>query len=70
MPQFATMFFSAHQGVEDDDMNVLCLGGGIIGDSLAEEVINTFLNAKLKPEERYLRRLEKIKKIEEGQNLK
>lgn len=62
--------FSAHQGVEDDDMNVLCLGGGIIGESLAEEVINTFLSAKLKPEERYLRRLEKVKKIEDGQNLK
>lgn len=62
--------FSAHQGVEDDDMNVLCLGGGIIGESLAEEVINSFLSAKLKPEERYLRRLEKVKKIEEGLNLK
>lgn len=59
--------FSAHQGVEDDDMNVLCLGGGIIGEALAEEVINTFLNAKFKPEERYVRRLEKVKKIEERQ---
>ena len=56
--------FSAHQGVEDDDMNVLCLGGGIVGPSLAEEIINIFLNAKFKPEERYIRRLEKIKKIE------
>jgi len=58
--------FSAHQGVEDDDMNVLCLGAGIIGPSLAEDVIDAFLNAKLKPEERYKRRLDKIKKIEEG----
>ena len=58
--------FSAHQGVEDDDMNVLCLGAGIIGPSLAEDVIDSFLNAKLKPEERYKRRLDKIKKIEEG----
>jgi RpiB/LacA/LacB family sugar-phosphate isomerase len=57
--------FSAHQGVEDDDMNVLCLGSGVIGESLAVEVINSFLKAKLKPEERYLRRLEKIKKIED-----
>lgn len=57
--------FSAHQGVEDDDMNVLCLGAGIIGESLAVEVIFTFLKAKFKPEERYIRRLEKIKKIEE-----
>ena len=59
--------FSAHQGVEDDDMNVICLGGGIVGESLAVEVIHTFLNAKLKPEERYVRRLEKIKKIEDSQ---
>ncbi len=57
--------FSAHQGVEDDDMNVLCLGSGIVGESLAVEVINTFLKAKFKPEERYIRRLQKIKKIED-----
>lgn len=59
--------FSAHQGVEDDDMNVICLGGGIVGESLAIEVINTFLNAEFKPEERYIRRLEKVKKIENSQ---
>lgn len=57
--------FSAHQGVEDDDMNVLCLGGGIVGESLAEEIIESFLNANFKPEERYIRRLEKVKKIED-----
>lgn len=57
--------FSAHQGVEDDDMNVICLGGGIVGPSLAKEIITTFLNAKFKPEERYIRRLEKIRKIED-----
>lgn len=57
--------FSAHQGVEDDDMNVICLGGGIVGESLAEEIIESFLNAKFKPEERYVRRLEKVKKIED-----
>ncbi len=56
--------FSAHQGVEDDDMNVICLGSGVVGPSLAEDIIDAFLKAKLKPEERYLRRLEKIKKIE------
>jgi RpiB/LacA/LacB family sugar-phosphate isomerase len=59
--------FSAHQGVEDDDMNVLCLGGGIVGESLAEEIIDSFLKAKFKPEERYIRRLEKVKKIEDSQ---
>jgi ribose 5-phosphate isomerase B len=57
--------FSAHQGVEDDNMNVLCLGSGVVGESLAVDIINEFLNAKLKPEERYRRRLDKIKKIEE-----
>jgi RpiB/LacA/LacB family sugar-phosphate isomerase len=58
--------FSAHQGVEDDDMNVLCLGGGIVGESLAMEIIESFLNAKFKPEERYIRRLEKVKKFDDN----
>ncbi|MBL8016432.1 MAG: RpiB/LacA/LacB family sugar-phosphate isomerase [Ignavibacteria bacterium] len=58
--------FSAHQGVEDDDMNVLCLGSGIVGESLAVEIIKSFAGAKLKPEERYMRRLEKVKKIEDN----
>lgn len=57
--------FSAHQGVEDDDMNLLCLGGGIVGGSLAAEIIDTFLKAKFKGEERFVRRLEKVKDIEE-----
>ena len=56
--------FSAHQGVEDDDMNVLCLGSGVVGESLAIDIMNTFLNANLKTEERFKRRLDKIKKIE------
>ena len=58
--------FSAHQGVEDDDMNILCLGSGVIGESLAIDVINTFLRSKLKTEERFRRRLDKIKKIEDN----
>jgi ribose 5-phosphate isomerase B len=57
--------FSAHQGVEDDAMNVLCLGGGVVGESLALEIIHSFLRAEFKPEERFIRRLEKVKKIEE-----
>jgi ribose 5-phosphate isomerase B len=59
--------FSAHQGVEDDDMNLICLGGGIVGQSLALEIIRTFADARFKSEEeRYVRRLNKVKKIEEG----
>jgi RpiB/LacA/LacB family sugar-phosphate isomerase len=58
--------FSAHQGVEDDAMNVLCLGGGIIGESLAKEVILSFLSASFIEEERYKRRLDKVKKIEDS----
>jgi ribose 5-phosphate isomerase B len=52
--------FSAHQGVEDDDMNILCLGGRITGDALAMELVNTFLQARFKNTERYRRRLEKV----------
>ncbi len=58
--------FSAHQGVEDDDMNVICLGGGIVGESLAIDIIRTFISANFKEEERYIRRLDKIRKIEDG----
>ena len=55
-----TESFSAHQGVEDDDMNVMCLGGRVTGPSLALELIQTFLNAHFKGEERFKRRLAKV----------
>ena len=56
--------FSARQGVEDDDANVLSLGGRIIGVSLAQEVVGAFLAAKFSGLERHQRRLEKLKQIE------
>jgi len=56
--------YSAHQGVEHDDMNVLCLGGLIIGPQLAKELVLTFLGAKLMNVDRYINRINKIKKIE------
>ena len=56
--------FSARQGVEDDDANVLSLGGRIIGVSLAQEVVGAFLGAKYSGLERHERRLEKLKQIE------
>ncbi len=57
--------YSAHQGVEHDDMNVLCLGSGIVGISLIEEVICAFLGARfVKDEERYVRRLRKVEALE------
>lgn len=52
--------FSAHQGVEDDDMNMMCLGGGITGPSLAWELVQAFLGADFKAEEKYTRRLNKV----------
>ncbi|MGC8867426.1 MAG: ribose 5-phosphate isomerase B [Elusimicrobiales bacterium] len=58
--------YSAHQGVEHDDMNVICLGSKTIGNELAKEIIRAFIDAKFIPEERYIRRLLKIKAIEEG----
>jgi ribose 5-phosphate isomerase B len=56
--------YSAHQGVEHDDMNVLVLGSRIIGEKLAEDLVKTFLGAKFTGEERHLRRLNKVKAIE------
>jgi RpiB/LacA/LacB family sugar-phosphate isomerase len=57
--------YSAHQGVEHDNMNVLCLGGRIIGCELAIEIVNAFLNAKFIKEERFVRRMKKVRAIEE-----
>jgi ribose 5-phosphate isomerase B len=56
--------FSAHQGVEDDDMNVLCLGSRVVGAALAQELIETFLGARFSGAERHRRRLAKVAKIE------
>jgi ribose 5-phosphate isomerase B len=56
--------FSAHQGVEDDDMNVMCLGGRITGIALAWELVQSFLNADFKAEERFIRRLNKVTALE------
>ncbi|MCL4477104.1 MAG: ribose 5-phosphate isomerase B [Nitrospirae bacterium] len=56
--------FSAHQGVEDDEMNVLCLGERIIGPELAKEIVLRFLSARFSGEERHVRRLEKVKAME------
>lgn len=58
--------YSAHQGVEHDDMNVLCLGARIIGGALAVELVTTFLNARFSGEERHARRLRKVLDIESG----
>lgn len=57
--------FSARQGVEDDDMNVLCLGARVIGSALAEEVIRAFSKATFSGAERHVRRLGKVNAIEE-----
>lgn len=56
--------YSAHQGVEHDDMNVLCIGGRIIGVELASEIVAAFLSARYRPEPRHTRRLEKVLQIE------
>jgi len=58
--------YSAHQGVEHDNMNVLCLGGRIVGEELAKEIVISFLNANFSGEERHIRRLNKVKDLEEG----
>ncbi len=56
--------YSAHQGVEHDDMNVLCLGSEVVGPELARELVRAFLGAEFVAEERYLRRLQKVQEME------
>lgn len=56
--------FSAHQGVEDDHMNVLCLGQRVIGPELAKEIVFRFLSAQFSGAERHVRRLNKVGEIE------
>jgi ribose 5-phosphate isomerase B len=56
--------YSAHQGVEHDDMNVLCLGSEVVGPELAAELVRAFLNARFSGGERYVRRLEKVEEME------
>ncbi|HEX2434307.1 MAG TPA: RpiB/LacA/LacB family sugar-phosphate isomerase [Gaiellaceae bacterium] len=62
--------YSARQGVEHDDMNVLCIGSGVVGGDLTAELLTAFLGAEFSGGERYRRRLEKIKAMErEGLNV-
>jgi ribose 5-phosphate isomerase B len=62
--------YSARQGVQHDDMNVLCIGSGVVGADLAAELIGAFLAAEFDGGERYRRRLEKIEAMEkEGLNV-
>ena len=56
--------YSAHQGVEHDDMNVLCLGSEVVGPSLAADLVRTFLAARFDGGEPYVRRLQKIEEME------
>jgi ribose 5-phosphate isomerase B len=56
--------YSAHQGVEHDDMNVLCLGSGVVGADLSAELVRAFLGATFAGGERYVRRLEKVEAME------
>jgi len=56
--------YSAHQGVEHDDMNVLCLGSEVVGPSLAAELVRTFVAAAFDGGERYVKRLEKVEAME------
>ena len=60
--------YSAHQGVEHDDMNVICLGSHVIGEDVATEIVDAFIAAEFHSnEERYVRRLNKVKALERGQ---
>ena len=56
--------YSAHQGVEHDDVNILTMGSRVIGTAIATEVVRAFLNANFSGEERHVRRLKKVMEIE------
>lgn len=56
--------FSARQGVEDDNLNMICLGGRVVGHSLAWELVRTFLDARFSGAERHRRRLAKVAALE------
>ena len=57
--------YTAHQGVEHDDMNVICLGARVIGLELAKEILQSFLSASLIPDPRFQRRLDKMLQLEQ-----
>ena len=59
--------YLAHQGVEHDNMNVLCLGGRVIGDELAKEIVTAYLGAKFFETGNYLKRVNKVKELEDQQ---
>ncbi|MGI4728203.1 MAG: RpiB/LacA/LacB family sugar-phosphate isomerase [Janthinobacterium lividum] len=59
-----TEHFSAHQGVEDDDMNLMTIGGRVVGFNVAQELIASFLKAEFIGAERHLRRMEKVHQLE------
>jgi ribose 5-phosphate isomerase B len=61
--------YSAHQGVEHDNMNVLCLGARIIGPALVPELVRAFINAEFSGEERHRRRFEKIRNLERNHTM-
>ncbi len=56
--------YTAHQMVEHDDVNVLCLGSRVVGRALAEDLVETYLNASFSREDRHVRRLDKIRSLE------
>jgi ribose 5-phosphate isomerase B len=63
-----TEVYSAHQGVEHDDLNLLCLGGWVTGIALAQDLIKSFLEARFSGLERHRRRLEKIARLEKTED--
>ena len=62
-----TETYSAHQGVEHDDMNMICIGGRVVGEELAWEIVQAFLKAQYSGEARHERRLDKVKQLEKEQ---
>jgi ribose 5-phosphate isomerase B len=57
--------YSAHQGVEHDNMNTLCLGARVVGPELAREIVKSFLSATFSPDQRFHRRANKVKSLED-----